>query len=204
MNIFSLLEDNNFFRTIFNVIPVTAMIMDEQGRVFKINETASYLFDVDYDYQAMKSGTILQCINRNLDEEGCGYSRKCCSCVIKKTASQALSGSTVHRAKGKVTIEKNNMIFTMSILVSSAPLVYQGKNYAVTIIEDVSEVTELQGLIPICAHCLKIRDDEGYWRRIEKYIEDHSEAEFTHDICPKCTKEIISDAAKYVKGVSMG
>jgi PAS domain S-box-containing protein len=56
----------------------------------------------------------------------------------------------------------------------------------------LSEVKTLAGLLPICASCKKIRDDKGYWRRVEEYIEDHSEAVFTHSICPQCTKRLYS------------
>lgn len=52
-----------------------------------------------------------------------------------------------------------------------------------------SEVQALSGLLPICASCKKIRDDTGYWNQIEDYISRHSEAEFTHGICPDCAKE---------------
>jgi hypothetical protein len=54
----------------------------------------------------------------------------------------------------------------------------------------LSELKNLRGILPICANCKKIRDDEGYWNRIEKYIMEHSEAEFTHSICPDCTREL--------------
>lgn len=52
--------------------------------------------------------------------------------------------------------------------------------------EAASRIKTLSGLIPICANCKRIRDDKGYWRRIEKYIEERSEAEFTHSLCPDC------------------
>ncbi len=58
---------------------------------------------------------------------------------------------------------------------------------------DISLITELEGLIPICASCKKIRDDKGYWNRVESYIEAHSEAEFTHDICPECSEELYAN-----------
>jgi len=51
----------------------------------------------------------------------------------------------------------------------------------------------LSGLLPICASCKKIRDDKGYWNQIEEYIRDHSEAEFSHGICPECAKELYPD-----------
>jgi len=53
----------------------------------------------------------------------------------------------------------------------------------------IDEVKTLRGFIPICAHCKKIRDDQGYWEQIEDYIGAHSEAEFSHGICPDCMKK---------------
>ena len=54
----------------------------------------------------------------------------------------------------------------------------------------LEEVKRLQGILPICANCKKIRDDTGYWQQIESYIRDHSEAKFSHGICPDCTKKL--------------
>jgi hypothetical protein len=53
-------------------------------------------------------------------------------------------------------------------------------------------VNQLSGLLPICASCKKIRDDKGYWTQIEAYIRDHSEADFTHGICPECAEKLYS------------
>jgi GAF domain-containing protein len=53
----------------------------------------------------------------------------------------------------------------------------------------LDQVKTLQGFLPICAHCKKIRDDQGYWRQIESYLKQHSELEFSHSICPECFKK---------------
>jgi len=57
----------------------------------------------------------------------------------------------------------------------------------------LSQIRQLSGLLPICSYCKKIRDDKGYWNQLEVYIRDHSETEFTHGICPECSKVLISD-----------
>lgn len=54
----------------------------------------------------------------------------------------------------------------------------------------LSEVKLLSGFIPICASCKKIRDDKGYWNQIESYIQQHSEAQFSHSICPECADKL--------------
>ena len=57
----------------------------------------------------------------------------------------------------------------------------------------LSEVRTLRGFLPICSHCKKIRDDKGYWGQIESYIQEHSDAEFSHGICPECAKKYYPD-----------
>ena len=59
--------------------------------------------------------------------------------------------------------------------------------------EALSKVKALSGLLPICASCKKIRNDKGYWQAVEGYIGEHSEAEFTHGICPDCVKKLYPD-----------
>jgi hypothetical protein len=54
----------------------------------------------------------------------------------------------------------------------------------------LERVKALNGLLPICASCKKIRDDRGYWNQIEAYIEAYSEAQFSHGICPDCAEKL--------------
>jgi len=74
------------------------------------------------------------------------------------------------------------------------------------IIEDITdrklmeaEVKTLSGLLPICASCKKIRDDKGYWNQIESYIHKHSDAEFSHGICPECKEELYGEQLKTLR-----
>ncbi len=55
--------------------------------------------------------------------------------------------------------------------------------------EALAKVKTLSGFIPICSHCKKIRDDKGYWTQVEEYVRDHTEAEFSHSLCPDCIKK---------------
>ena len=57
----------------------------------------------------------------------------------------------------------------------------------------LAEVKTLSGMLPICSSCKKIRDDQGYWQQIEKYISEHSEVDFTHGICNECVEKLYPD-----------
>ena len=59
--------------------------------------------------------------------------------------------------------------------------------------DTIAKVNTLSGLLPICSNCKNIRDDKGYWNRLEGYIQDHSDAEFTHGICPDCIEKLYPD-----------
>lgn len=61
----------------------------------------------------------------------------------------------------------------------------------------LAEVKTLGGMLPICSHCKKIRDDKGYWNQIEAYLNEHTDAEFTHGICPDCAKEVFPNSGKH-------
>ncbi len=60
----------------------------------------------------------------------------------------------------------------------------------------LAQVKRLSGLLPICSSCKKIRDDLGYWKQIEVYIRDHSDADFTHSICPDCARRLYPEYYK--------
>jgi hypothetical protein len=60
----------------------------------------------------------------------------------------------------------------------------------------LADIKTLHGIIPICMHCHKIRDDHESWQGLEKYIQNHSEAQFSHGLCPECLAEHYPDIAE--------
>jgi DNA-binding response OmpR family regulator len=57
--------------------------------------------------------------------------------------------------------------------------------------EALARVKQLQGLLPICCYCKKIRNDQNYWQQVESYLSEHSEAQFSHGICPECYEKVV-------------
>jgi len=64
----------------------------------------------------------------------------------------------------------------------------------------LSNVKQLRGLLPICSYCKRIRGDDQYWLQVESYIADHSDAQFSHGICPTCYVEVEKQIEAYAKG----
>jgi sigma-B regulation protein RsbU (phosphoserine phosphatase) len=65
--------------------------------------------------------------------------------------------------------------------------------------EALARVKQLQGLLPICSYCKRIRDDQNYWQQVEGYISEHSDAVFSHGICPDCFEKFVKPELKKLK-----
>ena len=78
-------------------------------------------------------------------------------------------------------------------LVAQAVLYAEKERVTAELEAALQEVKQLSGLIPICASCKKIRDDEGSWNQLEQYICEHSNAEFSHGICPTCAHDLYGE-----------
>ena len=68
----------------------------------------------------------------------------------------------------------------------------------------LSRVKQLQGLLPICSYCKKVRDDQNYWQQVDSYISKHSEVEFSHSICPGCYDHVVEPQLKKLKEAGSG
>ncbi|MFP6584313.1 MAG: response regulator [Candidatus Hydrogenedentota bacterium] len=65
----------------------------------------------------------------------------------------------------------------------------------------IEEINQLRGLVPICAQCKNVRDDEGFWHSVEHYFTSNSDTEFSHSICPDCREELYPGVGKNRKGI---
>ncbi len=82
----------------------------------------------------------------------------------------------------------------------SFPVLRKSINHAIERQKLLKEIKVLRGIIPICSYCKKIRDDKGSWEQMEMYIRDHSEAEFSHGICPVCYEKFLKDLDEQKRG----
>jgi PAS domain S-box-containing protein len=108
-----------------------------------------------------------------------------------KKSGEALWGSlTVERIDDSSTGE---MLFVLGMLEDISErhrAAAERERIIAELTEALANVKTLRGLVPICASCKKIRDDKGYWSQVEVYVRDHTEAEFSHGICPDCMKKL--------------
>jgi GAF domain-containing protein len=82
-----------------------------------------------------------------------------------------------------------------AIALANSRYIDQLNEKTVSLEHALAEVKTLRGLLPVCAHCKKVRDDEGLWSRIETYLSKHTDTQITHSLCPDCIRELYPEDA---------
>lgn len=90
-------------------------------------------------------------------------------------------------------IRERELEVILEIALDRSEMMKQQKELIKQLEDALARVTALSGLLPICANCKKIRDDAGYWHQVEEYIHNHSDADFTHGLCPECARNLYPD-----------
>jgi len=104
--------------------------------------------------------------------------------------NKSVSGHEVVRQKAAMELVTGDKVVKIYLLVTTMPFKYQEHRFVLLILEDISELMELKNLIPICTNCERIRIDDSYWQSVERYFKEHLDLDFTHGICPECTKKL--------------
>jgi hypothetical protein len=87
-------------------------------------------------------------------------------------------------------------VVEINMLVTTAPFAYQGESLVLLLLEDITELLELKSIVPMCAYCKKIRDDEAFWQSVENYFKTHLSLDFSHGVCPECAHKLYQDLKK--------
>jgi two-component system, response regulator PdtaR len=143
-----------------------------QGKLDGI-ETANQIRKLDIPVIYMTAHSEESTIGRAKESEPYGY-------LLKPVAPKELQ-IAVEMALYKNKIDKEKALLTKKLR------------------DALDMVKQLSGLIPICAYCKKIRDDKGYWDDVTSYISKHSEAMFSHGICPDCVDKVEKEFDEFVK-----
>ena len=183
----SIFDDPEFMRSIWHLIPSITIITDDDVRVLTRNEAAKALIKKERSYMT-RAGDLMNCINAAGHPGGCGKGQACKDCVVRNSVNSAYAGKPVHRAPGEVQVTgPGGRTITTHVLVSASVARYNGKDRAVVVLEDISELAELRSLLPICCICKKIRTEEGKWEGVDSYLKKHSpDLSLSHGICPEC------------------
>jgi hypothetical protein len=93
-----------------------------------------------------------------------------------------------------VELVSEGTVKEFELLITASPMPGNDEPLALLILEDISEISKLRAIIPICMKCKKIRNDEEYWTTVEEYFNENLGVDFSHGLCPPCFKELYPDS----------
>lgn len=184
-----------FYKSILNAIPAPVFVVEEDVRIVDFNEAAAKLLgDQPEMLLRTRAGEALHCFHSTDDPGGCGRASICETCVVRNSVNASLAGKRVIRQSAKFDLQAGNAPpVHLHFLVTSSPFEFEDRSLAMLLLEDISELITLRGLLPICARCKKIRDDGNYWDTVEHFFTAHLDVDFSHGLCPDCIKHLYPD-----------
>jgi PAS domain S-box-containing protein len=202
----ALVESEKKFRSISASVNDALLTVNNKGVITFWNEGAKKIFGYHEAEVIGKNLHPLLVPKKYLDKVEKG---------LKRFADDG-KGPAIGKTIELSALRKNGVEFPIELSLAAYQI--EGQWHAVGTIRDISDrkraeqerekiiselqkalkgVKQLSGLLPICSHCKKVRDDKGYWNQIEAYIAIHSEAAFSHGICPECAQEYYPDMDLY-------
>jgi PAS domain-containing protein len=180
-----------FMKVVFDAIPSPMFLVDSDVRIQHLNATASSTLGINLAKGYLqRGGEALHCIHSLEVPEGCGFSSYCSTCIIRNAVSTAFREEKVYRKKHLAQLVDGDSVRDVTLLVTTVKITFDDKSYVLLILEDITEISQLRNLLPICANCKKIRNDEQYWETVEGYFYSHHDLHFTHGMCPDCAKKL--------------
>ncbi len=177
-------ESQERFRSLSDAA-VEGLAFISEGRIIEINRSMANI--VEYPFKEIVGRNVLDFVTPDQQE------------VVRNNIL-----SDYQLPYETLLVNKKGEAFPVSI--QGRTFTSRGKQVRVAAVRDLrelktaeEEIKTLQGILPICSSCKKIRDDQGYWSKLEEYIQNHSEAVFSHGLCNDCTKELYGDEPWYDK-----
>jgi len=144
-SIIRLLESEGFLDSLFRAIPCGVLVVDTERRVQAVNDVLERTFGTEAARMTDKrGGEALGCIHAREDPRGCGYAGACTQCQVRAAAERALAGRSVRRTRAYLEVHVNGRRRDVVLLVSAAPLEFQGRHYALVMLEDITELHTLR------------------------------------------------------------
>jgi PAS domain-containing protein len=190
----------DFVRTVLDAVPLPIFVVDEDMRIFDFNIAAGKTLGEPREYiLRRRGGEALHCLHRNDTPEGCGRGPSCDDCIIGNTVKAAYQGQTVTRKKGRMELVAGDAAKPVDMLVTCQLFTHDGRQLALLILEDITEMTQLRSLLPMCAKCRKVRDDQAYWQSLERYASTQMNVDFSHGLCPECAAEYLREIERIAR-----
>ncbi|MBI5532946.1 MAG: hypothetical protein HY898_09540 [Deltaproteobacteria bacterium] len=178
-------------RVVLDAVPSAVIVLDAQLNVVDLNRAASDAIGCDGPSTLRSAcGEVVRCLNAMQAPAGCGTTPRCEHCVIRNGVRAASEGQPPRRRLHRMFMVREGATREVHYLVTVTAFAFEQGEFFLLNLEDVTEIAELRGLIPICASCKKVRNDQEFWEHVDSYLRKHTNLKFSHGLCPGCAERL--------------
>jgi len=189
-------QPETFYRTLLDAMPLMIFVVDSDLRIHDLNAAAATGFGLEPAASLQRrSGDVLQCLHAQESPAGCGSGPACRTCVLRTAVAESRGGHGITRRRTTADVLYDGRRTHMDLLITASPLPGTDAPRTLLILEDISELSTLRNIIPICAQCKKVRDDDTYWQSVESYFTRYAGVRFSHGLCPTCLTTLYPEVA---------
>ncbi len=177
--------------TVREKLPALIMVVNEDLRIKELNDAArDFLGSGQRGAVSLRSGEAFDCAQREAEGMGCGNGRFCQICPIREAVTEALREKQVVRRRTKAESGSNGSPREVHLLVTASPLPGGRAPRVLLVMEDISDLVNIQSPVPICAYCKRVRNDDAYWQQLEAHVQEHLDVDLCHGLCPDCKSQL--------------
>jgi hypothetical protein len=182
---------------VFNALPIPAFLVDEDVRIRDSNTAAITAFGLSKQaIHKRRGGEVLHCLHSRDVPGGCGRAPACKACVIRNSVTDSLKGIITARRRMKFEVRTGSQRTELELLISASPLAPPAEKAVLLMVEDITEMSKLRAIVPICSQCKRVRNDAEYWQQVDAYFHEFIGVDFSHGLCPECLKHVYGDYIK--------
>ena len=184
------------YAALLDAMPDPVLVVDDDVQIQDANQAARPLLGASPAVVLrQRAGAALYCIHAHETAGGCGRAPACTLCVVRNSVGEAFAGQRVVRRMHRMLRQSGDRTTEVFLLVTAAPWTFEGRRLALLIFEDINEQVNLRKILPMCACCKKIRNDQDYWEHLESYFKKQLDVDISHGICPDCIRKFYPDLA---------
>ncbi len=180
-------HNSPYYRSLLDAIPMPLLLVDDDLAIIDLNTAASdMMMKTKTEVLRKRGGEAMSCVHSTDSPAGCGAGPHCQDCDVRNSVRDANFGQIVQRRRSKFEVVTVNGVEARDMLITASPVQALDRQLVLLIFEDITVVTKLRSLIPMCSHCRRVRIEEEYWQSVEQYLETEYGTSVSHSLCQEC------------------
>jgi PAS domain-containing protein len=173
-----------------DAIPFPLFVVDDDVRILAFNNAAAAMLgDKPQLALSTKGGEALHCIHSTEAIGGCGFSEACKKCVVRTSVGVSCREGIAVRRPQRMRLVGPEGVREVYLLITTNRLPDTDRTLVVLMFQEIGELLQNQGIVPVCMHCRKVRETSMKWEPMEQYLKEHMDLDMSHGLCPECLKK---------------